>query len=627
MRFSSRLCYPTRMKASRDADEGRKIWHGGLRNVYRPLPFWAFVAAVLGAVTPDSMTATAGGLFRVAILHGTYSGGRHSDEFDGALRQLGWPSEKFSSTPADLERLASGLGRFDLVLGCPLFNFEPAQDMTPYVDRFRAFVRGGGAVALTDGNYPQGFNWLAQLDPDMAARTQSPCRADKPPIDVEPLHPLRSLPNRLHEGNMWAHLLLPERSRWEAVLRCGEGHPITVLKRFGKGFVYLTSLRQANAATLENLRACLELQRMDIKVTRFTMPELTVGAGEIQIGLTGLAEREVTVSLVLEIQPLPRRDETARTERNERFAVDLRLWPGAEVQTRLPYRINTRGPVDATLRLESTGLVATAFSRRMSFPDLLVLHTAMYRGWVSTARQLPEVSIRVDVTPNTEAIDDCALELSLVNAAGVSIGAVRRALDAERTRVPVPLPVDAPPGQYSVRGRLTRGRTMLAEATTAFSVLAPAPNQVVIDDDLSLLVDGKPFFPLGIYHVPTADLPAVAALGVNLVHVWDWDGVGAVDKALGLGLKVLWEMNHNSPDKIRKWAPKLKDHPALLVWYGKDEPDEAEFDAAKSLNDAYHDCDPTTRRLWFPARLGSSLSMRAWPTSWPWIRIPIPASL
>ncbi len=97
-----------------------------------------------------------------------------------------------------------------------------------------------------------------------------------------------------------------------------------------------------------------------------------------------------------------------------------------------------------------------------------------------------------------------------------------------------------------------------------------------------LLRDDEPYFVKGVGG--TENLELLATLGANSVRTW---GVGdqtlaVLDRAHELGLTVtvgIWmearsqggdytneELKRKQLERIRTWVPKLKDHPALLIW-------------------------------------------------------------
>lgn len=110
---------------------------------------------------------------------------------------------------------------------------------------------------------------------------------------------------------------------------------------------------------------------------------------------------------------------------------------------------------------------------------------------------------------------------------------------------------------------------------------------------------GKPFFPIGLYHVTTGDYPLVAAQGFNTVQgitTRDLEEFGKsldlahqnglmVDVPLYTGMQIAENLSI-SAEKLTRFA----DHPAVLAWKIMDEPEfrsalEAEvFDAYRQLS-------------------------------------------
>ena len=62
---------------------------------------------------------------------------------------------------------------------------------------------------------------------------------------------------------------------------------------------------------------------------------------------------------------------------------------------------------------------------------------------------------------------------------------------------------------------------ILSLAVTA----ADAGSRVEAVGDKCILVDGRPFFPVGIYAASVDDFPKLADAGFNLVHTYGWEGI------------------------------------------------------------------------------------------------------
>lgn len=99
----------------------------------------------------------------------------------------------------------------------------------------------------------------------------------------------------------------------------------------------------------------------------------------------------------------------------------------------------------------------------------------------------------------------------------------------------------------------------------------------------TLLVDGKPFYPVYMYHVPIADYSQMAAIGINAVQGNTVRTLAQMkeqlDAAEAHNLKMLVTLYKDS--LVRQNLPfteqvvsHFKDHPAVLAWYVYDEPNE-----------------------------------------------------
>ena len=124
-------------------------------------------------------------------------------------------------------------------------------------------------------------------------------------------------------------------------------------------------------------------------------------------------------------------------------------------------------------------------------------------------------------------------------------------------------------------------------------------SKVEIDrDQMVVLVEGKPFFPMGLIRVPAEAMKECAEAGFNTVVSWIYhdpieieDGRKYLDAAQAAGLKVVegpgWytglfmscadpELEPKFKKGIQETLPQVieafKDHPALLAWYSPDEP-------------------------------------------------------
>ena len=519
---------------------------------------------------------------RVALL--LSENGQHHDEFDNALKTLVWSADRYRGTADDMRKLAENLGNYDMLIAAPLFSPQPPGDDGK---AFLRFVEDGGLIAITDGCCLAGRVWLAGIAPRFGGLETGNCNSSQwavngVTVDASPAHPLRFFPERINEPNSWPHFhALPQGSQWQLVAKCSEGFPVTFAQTVGKGIVTISALRQPNAKQLGNLYACLQLSRAGIALKSFELPAPALGAGVLRLTFkeTGAAEK---CGFVYEVG-------------QQRFEGDV---TGATFE--LPYRITTRGPAVTRLLFTRGGQTIPLFERNVELPELLTVTPNAYRGILSTARRLPDVSFGIGLAPDQERLEGATVALAVIDSTGSRVAVTNATLPAADVprafRQPIPLAKTLPAGAYTVKATLTdTDKKQLADAETTFKILAPQPAQTIIDEDNTLLVNGTPFFPLGIYHAPPDSYRDIAALGLNTVQFWAWDirtdehGVSqGLTSAAAHGLKALYEFNHKSADICRDTARAHATHPALLMWYGLDEPSEGSYSLATAMRDALH---------------------------------------
>jgi len=121
------------------------------------------------------------------------------------------------------------------------------------------------------------------------------------------------------------------------------------------------------------------------------------------------------------------------------------------------------------------------------------------------------------------------------------------------------------------------------------------PPLVDIGPHRELLVDGRPFFPIGVYWTRKEDLPDLPANGFNCTHAWLYpneDGRAFLDEAQRVGLRVVLEMSdtlrgQTALDQIRERVEFFRQEPTLLCYYPVDEPSPPHTDPA-GMRQAYN---------------------------------------
>lgn len=152
-----------------------------------------------------------------------------------------------------------------------------------------------------------------------------------------------------------------------------------------------------------------------------------------------------------------------------------------------------------------------------------------------------------------------------------------------------------PEGRYQLVARWldpVGGADSLAVACEKF---APAAREVKIDlFSQSLLVDGEPFFPIGLYWLRAEDLGPMRRLHFNsgdyFYKLRGEEVASLMDAAAVEGMQILLELTEYARRKpqpdyraIAALVKRYRQHPALLAWYLVDEPAETKMAPASAL--------------------------------------------
>ena len=154
---------------------------------------------------------------------------------------------------------------------------------------------------------------------------------------------------------------------------------------------------------------------------------------------------------------------------------------------------------------------------------------------------------------------------------------------------------DLPEGRYWLTARWqdpVHGADSLAVPCEKF---APAAREVKIDlFSQSLLVNGEPFFPIGLYWLRADILAPMRQLHFNSGDYYyklrGEEVASLMDAAAVEGMQILLELTEYARQKpepdyraIAALVKRYRQHPALLAWYLVDEPDETKMAPASAL--------------------------------------------
>ena len=124
-----------------------------------------------------------------------------------------------------------------------------------------------------------------------------------------------------------------------------------------------------------------------------------------------------------------------------------------------------------------------------------------------------------------------------------------------------------------------KGRELGRSACRFAHLAQPTPRRVHIDEYRRTIVDGKPFFPLGMYfrQVTASNLAHYCEAPFNVLMPYKRPEKAEFDLCAAHGLKVIYNLQgcFHEKDAGKAWMTariaEFKDHPALLAWYTNDE--------------------------------------------------------
>ena len=172
-----------------------------------------------------------------------------------------------------------------------------------------------------------------------------------------------------------------------------------------------------------------------------------------------------------------------------------------------------------------------------------------YRGRVSTARRDPAVRFGYLLNPNQGGVRGLEVETVVKDASGRSVvqGSFTTASETPAFFT-VALPADAPAGDYTLLAAVKVGGGT-AELTVPFKVVPVRPKQFFVDQDGTILKEGKPFFPLGLHHAHGWQIDEWLPMGVNMIQTWSWD----------------WNDNYSTNEFLWNTKPASDVHRAEMV--------------------------------------------------------------
>ncbi len=480
------------------------------------------------------------------------------DEFAPALKEKGWKADAYGDSARDWDGLAKKLGEYDIVLAYPGMANVSADTGKALL----GFMESGGAVVVTGVNASESIAWLKALDEKYEVQVKEPAnKAKQPPVSELPpdnRSTLLSFPElvALPVDPVGLHFAFTGKNaqEWESAARI-YNQPCVILKRFGKGSLVLSTARYHDVDFLGNVSKMVELQRDGVVFRQIShdyegTKKLVPGSGGTSIRLLNTSGGPLTMKAVMEV--------TARGMSRSPWGQRAEKTGNKEFTISITNMLDVEGPFDARITLVNleTGKRTPLLTFSDTFPEFLEVEPPTYRGMISTARRDPNVHFAVSLNPVADNVVGTKIGISVSDPDGKTL-ATGEVVASGPGRIPVSLPLaaDAPAGTYTLTAKAMRDGVIPISHSAPFKIVPVRPGQVFIDQDSVILDEGKPFFPIGLYHAHLFQYDEWKDLGINFLQLWAWDWhdqYKVIPEARAAGIRVVYE--------DRFWGNILKEH-------------------------------------------------------------------
>jgi len=494
---------------------------------------------------------------------------RSWNEYDDTLKSLGWAFDKYRNT--ELPALAKKIGDYNLILTTSLWNYGDPQDMTTYITAIRQYLNNGGIVVLTDMSYPSQCDWLQTMDPSLSLSYTDANKTIGAKSQLSSTQPssIMKYPNVLNGFYYWAHY--PNwGKRWTVLLQTEAGTALMLGAKVGRGALIATTTWALSGPALQNVYALAQQIEHGV-VLSLNLPTAIPYPGTLHGDLT-IRNIENTV------RRIQLRFDVSGAEGEGQSQSRPILLPANEMVTeRILFPIKGRGRFEVRV----SPFAGLTLDQSCFVPPLLSIHCNRY---ILTRSDDLNVSVKISSAPDMLAKTRLKVWLK----------------SGDKTVVLAQKPVSAT-NSFTVSGsklsigawRLTAavigdGEKGSQETTVEVRNIKHPPSLCKVSRRGYILANGKPFFPLGVYHVGTDDLPTIRRMCFNCTtgpiygshETMMNDGEKAFMKeAHRQGLWVIQELSdylrtpNRNFDNLRRIVSELRLQPATLFYYAIDEPD------------------------------------------------------
>ncbi len=506
-------------------------------------------------------------------------------KFEGNIYK--YPLEKIGAaysvyTTEQLDEAMARLKDFDLVM---LGLLVDANKLQQHLEDVRRWVSSGGGFCVFDACDGRLFADFCKALAGGGEGAAIDCRGCAGwlnttrygfVLDPEVVHPLRCFPRRVrYECRQW-HCLRPGGD-WATVATCSgpeERHPVVAVRRIGRGFVYVAAMQQRWSSVAENLRAYLMCCRLGLEPIACEPPRIRPGKERL---LAKFRAFDGVDKVSAELSIADAKGSVAK----QRKVFKANQSASGEIAVSFPVAFKMRGEAGVRLVLKTALGEQTVVDEKVSVPEAAAVSGPLYRNRLSAFRRTDAFSVRVEAYPDGGRTKSDRVAVKILDPNGSQIAAAKAAFPADigqnEVVVKVPLPlsaeIKASDGYRVVAAVQSGGKVYRAESALTV-VGAEHPGEVTVDEDMTLLVDGKPFFPVGIYHLRPEYFGDAADMGFNTVQTFQWFSRSneSFRQAEGLGLKVFFENNEKQPGGFVHMPGKYGNEKSMLMWYLPDEP-------------------------------------------------------
>lgn len=511
---------------------------------------------------------------RVALISssGVNNDFRSWGEYDGQLQGLGWRFDRFRNT--ELEKLFEKASDYDLVLTTSLWNYGDPQDMKDYIPNWKRYLQGGGVLVLTDMAYPSMCDWLSSLEPELYIHYGDASRdlGANAQLDLSSPSPFLQFPNMINAFPYWAHF-----PRWGkkyhtwAITRGGTALGLYALVE--KGIIIVTTGFGFSPQMLENLYQNAVNLKSGVDI-RWQKAPRDIKPGEFKGEIVVKNLREKMVSLEINFQLKEGKKVAYQTN-----IQSIALAPHSEKAIPVVIPCPKRGDFLLVVKYKADEMEAPyELLHNLHIPPLVE---------VSLNRTVFARSDNMRVTVRTagrrgESVS-CHL-LILDKSSRVLWGKSWKGKEEETIMVPLS---SFSPGVYRLSVN-AEGKSERFSREIAFKVSKERPAVITkIGKNGELLINGKPFLPLGTYHIGAEDLSKVKKMGFNCVTSPIYYGnqrelsqsqLAWHNSAKEEELWVIAELSeyirsgrHNF-EQAKELISQLRLHPSTIAHYAIDEP-------------------------------------------------------